>query len=124
LTRHDHEAERPPDDGTDPDPRFSFANERTFLAWIRTSLALVAGGLAVTQVLPSFGFPGGRRFLGLPLMAVGAVIAAMAYAHWQASERAMRLGHSLPRSPMLRVVSLTVALVAVVAAVFAVLSDL
>jgi uncharacterized membrane protein YidH (DUF202 family) len=48
----------------------------------------------------------------------------MAYAHWQASERAMRLGHSLPRSPMLRVVSLTVALVAVVAAVFAVLSDL
>ena len=47
------------DEGVDPDPRFTFANERTFLAWIRTALALVAGGLAVTQVLPSFGFPGG-----------------------------------------------------------------
>jgi len=60
------------DDGSDPDPRFSFANERTFLAWIRTALALIAGGLAITQLLPSFGFTGGRRFLGLPLMAVDA----------------------------------------------------
>jgi putative membrane protein len=123
LTRDEHETERPLDEGTDPDPRFSFANERTFLAWIRTALALVAGGLAVTQVLPSFGFPGGRRFLGLPLMAVGAVVAAMAYAHWQASERAMRRGRPLPRTPMLRVVSVTVAVVAILAAIFAIASD-
>jgi putative membrane protein len=41
----------PPDEGTDPDPRFSFANERTFLAWSRTALALIAGGLAVSQLL-------------------------------------------------------------------------
>lgn len=112
------------DEGSEPDPRFSFANERTFLAWIRTALALVAGGLVVTQVLPSFGFPGGRRLLGLPLMAVGAVIAAMAYQHWYASEQAMRFGRPLPRSPMLRVVSITVAVVAVLAAIFAVGSDL
>jgi len=109
-------------DGTEPDPRFSLANERTFLAWIRTALALVAGGLAVTQVLPSFGFPGGRRFLGLPLMAVGAVIAWMSYSHWSAVQSAMRRGEPLPGSPMLRVVSLTVAVVAVFAAVFAIVS--
>lgn len=111
------------DEGTEPDPRFSFANERTFLAWIRTALALVAGGLAATQVLPSFGFPGGRRLVGLPLMAVGAVIAWMAFRHWYESERAMRLGRPLPRSPMLRVVSVTVALVAALAAVFAIASE-
>lgn len=28
-----------------PDPRFSLANERTVLAWLRTSLAFVAAGL-------------------------------------------------------------------------------
>ncbi|WP_283215114.1 DUF202 domain-containing protein [Pseudofrankia sp. DC12] len=40
--------------GTDPDYRFSLANERTFLAWIRTALALLAGGIAVVQIVPSF----------------------------------------------------------------------
>lgn len=34
-----------------PDPRVSFANERTFLAWNRTALALIAGRLAVSQLL-------------------------------------------------------------------------
>ncbi|HZJ27257.1 MAG TPA: DUF202 domain-containing protein [Acidimicrobiia bacterium] len=111
------------DDGSDPDPRFSFANERTFLAWIRTALALIAGGLAITQLLPSFGFTGGRRFLGLPLMAVGAVIAAMAYSHWRRSEWAMRHDRPLPPTPMLRVLAYTVAVVAVVAAIFAIISD-
>ena len=33
--------------GTEPDPRFTLANERTFLAWIRTALALIAGGVAL-----------------------------------------------------------------------------
>jgi len=36
--------------GTEPDPRFSFANERTFLAWIRTALGFVAAGVAVAAV--------------------------------------------------------------------------
>ena len=35
--------------GEEPDPRFTLANERTFLAWIRTSLAFLAGGIAVTD---------------------------------------------------------------------------
>ena len=39
------------DGGTEPDARFTFANERTFLAWSRTALALIAGGLAVSQLL-------------------------------------------------------------------------
>ena len=46
------------DDDREPDVRFSYANERTFLAWIRTSLGLVTAGLAITQLLPPFHFEG------------------------------------------------------------------
>jgi putative membrane protein len=55
--------------GTEPDPRFTFANERTFLAWSRTALALVVAGLGVVQLLPPFpGVPAGRHLLGVPLI--------------------------------------------------------
>src|ERR1700735_1399686 len=53
--------------GTEPDPRFTFANERTFLAWSRTALALVVAGLGVVQLLPPFpGVPGRRHPPGRP----------------------------------------------------------
>lgn len=103
--------------GVQPDYRFSFANERTFLAWIRTALALVAGGLAVTEVLPSFDVPGGRRLLGLPLIALGAVIALTSLQRWERGERAMRLGEPLHHSALLRLVATGVALAAMIAAV-------
>jgi putative membrane protein len=65
-----------------PDLQVSFANERTFLAWERTALGLITAGLAITQLLPSFDFPGGRRLIGLPLIALGTLIAAVAYWEW------------------------------------------
>src|SRR5436305_10079698 len=69
----------------DPDVRFSYANERTFLAWNRTSLALVTAGLAITQLLPPFDVPGGRRLIGLPLIAViiGLALIASAAGSWE-----------------------------------------
>jgi uncharacterized membrane protein YidH (DUF202 family) len=77
--------------GTEPDPRFTFANERTFLAWSRTALALVVAGLAIVQLLPPFpGVPVGRHLLGVPLIVLGAVLAAGAYAEWVRSQRAIR----------------------------------
>src|SRR2546423_9038601 len=84
--------------GKEPDARFSFANERTFLAWIRTALGLITAGLAITQLLPSFDFPGGRRLIGLPLIALGIVIAAVSYWEWHANQEAMRHDRALPRS--------------------------
>ncbi|MEX2658806.1 MAG: DUF202 domain-containing protein [Acidimicrobiales bacterium] len=104
--------------GVRPDYRFSFANERTFLAWIRTSLALVAGGLAVNELLPEFDVPGGRRLLGLPLIALGALIALTSLRRWEAGERAMRLGEDLTHSWLQRVVAFGVGIAAVIAAVF------
>ena len=104
----------------EPDPRLSFANERTFLAWHRTALALIGAGLAVTQILPPFDFPGGRRILGLPLIALGGVIAFTSYGRWQANERAMRTGQPLPSHWLNQVLGIVVGVAAIVAAVLAI----
>ena len=59
----------------EPDIRFTLANERTFLAWNRTALALVVSGLGIVQLLPPFpGVPWGRSALGVPLIGRGAAV--------------------------------------------------
>jgi putative membrane protein len=113
------------DEGTEPDPRFTFANERTFLAWSRTALALVVAGLGVVQLLPPFpGVPGGRHILGVPLIVFGAVVAVVAYGEWVKSQRAMRLGQPLPRSVMPRLLATVITAIAVIAAVVVLVSAL
>jgi putative membrane protein len=97
----------------EPDVRFSYANERTFLAWIRTSLGLITAGLAITQLLPPFNFGGGRLIIGLPLIALGVVIALLSFRNWQDNERAMRAGRALPKSILPRVAAIVVSVVAV-----------
>lgn len=106
----------------EPDVRLIFANERTFLAWNRTALALIATGVAATQLLPSLHVVGGRRLLGLPLIVLGAVVAAISYRHWQANGRAMRRGEPLPRSLLPVVVSVGIGLVAMVGVALVVLA--
>ena len=113
------------DDGTEPDPRFTFANERTFLAWSRTALALVVAGLGVVQLLPPFpGVPWGRHVLGVPLIVFGAVVAVVAYAEWVKSQRALRRGEPLPRSIMPRLLTVVITAMAVIAAVVVLVSAL
>ena len=115
----------PADDGTEPDPRFTFANERTFLAWSRTALALVVAGLGVVQLLPPFpGVPWGRHVLGVPLIVFGAVVAVAAYSEWVRSQRALRHGQPLPRSVMPRLLTAVIAAIAVIAAVVVLVSAL
>lgn len=80
----------------EPDYRFTLANERTFLAWIRTALALIAGGIAVVQFVPSFGIPGVRHGLSLVLTAGGGLLAALAVRRWQRVQDAMRRREDLP----------------------------
>jgi putative membrane protein len=103
-----------PSNHEEPDVRFSYANERTFLAWIRTSLGLVTAGLAITQLLPPFDLPGGRRVIGLPLIALGVVLSLFSFRKWQDNEQAMRAGHSLSKSVLPGVTALVVSVVAVV----------
>jgi putative membrane protein len=103
--------------GEEPDPRFSYANERTFLAWNRTGLALISVGLVVAQLLPPFSIAGGRRIIGLPLIALGAIVSIVSLREWSNNERAMRQRRPLPGSALPRIVAIVIAVVAVVALV-------
>lgn len=99
--------------GKDPDYRFSLANERTFLAWIRTALALSAGGLAAVTILDDFP---GEQYLGVGLLALSFLTAATSYRRWALNERAMRLDRPLPPSRLPMIMAVAVAAVAVIAA--------
>jgi putative membrane protein len=109
--------------GKDPDPRFTFANERTFLAWNRTALALIAAGLAAAQFL-KFDLHGLRLIIAVPLIVLGAALALAGYLHWEDSERAMRLGRPLSYSWMPRVLTGGVALIALLGGILAVVDRL
>src|SRR5258705_1214214 len=94
--------------GTTPDYRFSLANERTFLAWIRTGLALVGGGLAVAAFIPPLRWPFVREGIAVGLLLLGAAVALRAVDHWARCERAMRLGQPLPRSRFPAILALVI----------------
>lgn len=83
--------------GHDPDYRFSLANERTFLAWIRTALALNAGGLAVAALLPPR-ISWGRELLAIALVGLGTIISVHSVVRWARNEEAMRRDAPLPPS--------------------------
>ena len=108
--------------GRDPDYRFSLANERTFLAWIRTALALLAGGVAAVQLVPAFKFHGGRLILGVTLVVLSIMVAAGSYHRWTANERAMRLGQSLQPSLVPRLLAGGLTLVALLALLLVIVS--
>lgn len=82
--------------GTDPDPRFTLANERTFLAWTTTSLGTLGIGLAVGTVIP--GEPVPLKVIAALWILLSIVIALRALVRWFIVERAMRLGQGLPLS--------------------------
>ncbi|MFZ9040398.1 MAG: YidH family protein [Ilumatobacteraceae bacterium] len=105
--------------GKDPDYRFTLANERTFLSWVRTSLALAAGGLGAVTILDDFT---GEEALGIGLLALSFVTAATAYRRWALNERAMRLDEPLPASRLPMMMAVGVAVVAVTAAVLLVVN--
>jgi putative membrane protein len=95
--------------GETPDYRFSLANERTFLAWIRTGLALMAGGLAAAQFLPPLPITHLREGIAIALLVLGGLVALRAVDHWARTERAMRMKQDLPRSRFPAVLAIVVA---------------
>jgi putative membrane protein len=119
----DHPGSGAGDKGTEPDARFTFANERTFLAWSRTALALVVAGLGIVQLLPPFpGVPWGRHLIGVPLIVLGAIVAPAGYAEWAANQRALRRGEPVPRSWLPAILTVTITSIALVSAVVLLLS--
>jgi putative membrane protein len=84
------------DGGHEPDYRFTLANERTFLAWIRTALALLAGGIALNEIADPFSTASTRRALALAAVALSLLLAVSSFVRWRQVQRAMHRGESLP----------------------------
>ncbi|MCC7077038.1 MAG: DUF202 domain-containing protein [Acidimicrobiia bacterium] len=111
-------------DGNHIDPRFVFANERTFLAWIRTALALITAGLAVTQFFRPLTVPGASIAIGITLIGAGAVLSFASYREWHKDERMMRRGETIPEARFPRYLAITIGLVAVAAVILVALEPL
>jgi putative membrane protein len=109
--------------GAEPDARFTLANERTFLAWIRTALALVAGGIGLEAFVPRLAVPGLRQVLAVSLVLLGSAVSAGAYGRWVRVERALRLGEPLPPSRLAPVLAYGIAAVALVTVVLLVVEQ-
>ncbi len=81
----------------EPDYRFTLANERTYLSWIRTALALIAGGVGLSALESILGpdWPLARE-VGLIATILGGLLPLVAYQHWRKVQQAMRRGEPLP----------------------------
>lgn len=100
------------DAGDEPDPRFTLANERTFLAWVRTSLAMLAGGVAL-HALSASGPHHLRTVLAVGLIVLGAAVGLGSFVRWARVERAMRLHQPLPSFGLGLVMTVALVVVAV-----------
>ena len=111
-------------DRREPDYRFSLANERTLLAWVRTSLALDVAGLGVVRFAPSLGVPGGRELVGAVLVLLGAATAWSGYRRFLATDNAIRAGEPLPAHAAPRILAAALAAISLVVLALLVIDQL
>lgn len=104
--------------GVDPDPRFTLANERTFLAWIRTSLALLAGGVAVEAFIADLFGPELRKTVSGLLLVLALLVGGGSFFRWLNVERSMRRKDSLPLPWIAPILAIGGTLVAAMMVVF------
>ncbi|WP_054814290.1 YidH family protein [Nocardia arizonensis] len=104
------------DDGeAEIDYRFTLANERTFLAWMRTSLGLLAGGVAVETLVQPFHMAGLRRAISMSCLVLAVIVAIGAYLHWRRIRAAMHSGAPLPGTVLVPILSVGITVVSVLA---------
>jgi len=108
--------------GDEPDYRFSLANERTFLAYLRTALALFAAGVAVLALDDVFGDGVYQTLLGAALLGLGILTSATSYHRWRVMEEAIRRAEPLPLSLVPRILSLALTVTAVTTLVAALIA--
>ncbi|MGB8405272.1 MAG: DUF202 domain-containing protein [Mycobacterium sp.] len=104
----------------EPDYRFTLANERTFLAWQRTSLGLMAAAVAVVQFLPELAIPGLRHVLGIAVGAMAVFTAIAGLRRWSQVDRAIRNDRPLPPASAPTYLTTGLAMVGLVTVVLAI----
>jgi putative membrane protein len=107
----------PEDPARHPDYRFTLANERTLLAWLRTGLALVAGGVALATYAPDLGSRAGAAVVALALVLLGLTTGIAGYDRWRANEAAIRADRPLPGSRLVPIVAVALGALVVLVAV-------
>ncbi|WP_235900369.1 YidH family protein [Lolliginicoccus suaedae] len=118
----EHPDDEPLTETTRPDERFTLASERTFLAWIRTSLGLMVAGIALIHVVPEFANETIRSLIGGSLVVLAGAAAAAGLGRWFAVEKALRTGSDMPGSRHLVALTTVVVLVSAIA-VIAIIAD-
>ncbi|MFC6086412.1 YidH family protein [Sphaerisporangium aureirubrum] len=106
----------------EPDPRFTLANERTFLTWLSTSLALSAAGVAMAAVPRDVFVPWVRMALSVVLAVLATLAAVLAYPRWRRVQIALRRGAPIPALALAPVFGYGVAAVALLALVLIVVA--
>lgn len=109
----------PPSSGSDhePDYRFTLANERTFLSYVRTALALEGAGLAVAQFLTVIGSRRLRDAAGMLLISAGLAVIVAGFVRWKSVQAAMRIDAPLPTTAIPLVLTIVLGAGAVAAIV-------
>jgi putative membrane protein len=120
-------SEQPSEDKvlSDADPqtvRTLLANDRTYLAWVRTSLSLVAGGVAVAKLLPALEVPGGRRAVGILLVGLGAAMLIFAFRQWRENDELIRAGRGIAKGRGLQLISVVASITVALGLVIALLN--
>ncbi|UCZ61858.1 YidH family protein [Mycolicibacterium phocaicum] len=103
----------------EPDYRFTLANERTFLAWQRTSLGLMAAAVAVVQFMPELAIPGLRYVLGVGVGAMAVLTAVAGLRRWSQVDRAIRNDEPLPQASAPTFLTTGLALIGLITVVLA-----
>lgn len=89
----DKKSKKPEDDQLDPDARFLLANERTLLAWVRTALAVLAGGFALIQLADNSKT---QTVVGISVIVLGATMTIVGYTRFKTADKAIRRGELPP----------------------------
>jgi putative membrane protein len=108
------------DVGREPDPLYTLANERTYVAWLRFAVTLLAGAVAIDRLLlEQPRFESEILALGLVVLAYGTC--GLGVRRWFVTERALRRRRPLPGfgTPLLVAVAVLLAGVGVLVLVLA-----